>query len=142
MIYKITFEPNYTNASKLGLELDPDNEPLKFFFSGIKAENYPILIRRVSDLIGYGNEITWAKFHHELDWEDIENFGEVLNDELIIYHIEFGFTKISCKLFLNILYDYGSKLLWVHKSEKNFNSEWFDDLQNSLTQLKKRISNL
>lgn len=45
MKYSITIDPDYTNASKVGLRLEPDDEVLRLFFGSIgdsRFRNLPL----------------------------------------------------------------------------------------------------
>jgi hypothetical protein len=144
MEFKIILNPKYTNGSKVGLELKPDNEVLKFLLSTIRLINYPKLICYQSLSETYGEEHVHIMNYAEMDWEDKawaknEKGSEMEEDEMFLVHDVMGKTIIKEELFDKILFDYGSKVLEVYESDTSLPSTWKNEMTTALEKLEGKI---
>ena len=136
MEFKIIENPKYTNRIDFGLHLNPDNDPLKFFFSSMRKEGFPDLIQGAIRGEGYIGSPEGVFFFGDLDGEDFAEGNIFKEHEVKVYHDNFGETIITKQLFCEILFDYSTRLL-KHCQEKEFNlgQQWEENMQDMLKQL-------
>ncbi len=119
--------------NKVQLETNPIQEPLNYFFSGIKPEEYPRLLHQVNNKTGYENNITGMTFSGDLDPCD-PPFPE---GKLEIYHQVFGEQFIDEKCFFHILDAFANQLLITYQnSDNNFPEKWHNDMKDGIKNLK------
>lgn len=131
MRYKIIENPAYTMCCKVGIETNPENEPLKFLLSGLKIKKFPEYISILLEKSGFGEENIWFTFYHEMDWEDKAGFleyfkREIESDELRIhfYDSKTNYSVMKSDDFKQIFYDYSCKILEVYGNEKEIQFEF------------------
>ncbi|MGB4775659.1 MAG: hypothetical protein WBP45_10825 [Daejeonella sp.] len=143
MEYKIIYNPNYTDVVKIGLIIQPDNDPLKFFLSGVNLKNFPELIEYVSGSNSWGQEFISIRFFNDMDWEDkaeLNKIGGIKEGEVSVYHqIMGGNTVLKEQLFDKILFDYSTKLLEVYKEDRTLPENWVFKMEEGLKKLKEKI---
>ncbi len=140
MIYRIIENPEYTRSSKIGLELKPDNDPIKFFFSGLKIIGYPTLIDCALSSKGYGEEIAGGViFFNDLTLEDFVNQSDFEKGNVKIFNPVHGETLIDEVLFLRILHDYATKLLEVYQMSSELSESWKSSMRELLVKLASKI---
>ena len=90
MEFKIIENPKYTNRIDFGLHLNPDNDPLKFFFSSMRKEGFPDLIQGAIRGEGYIGSPEGVFFFGDLDGEDFAEGNIFKEHEVKVYHDNFG----------------------------------------------------
>lgn len=140
MKYKIIHKPKYTNASKVGIETHPDNEPLKFFLSGLKVDNLSLLLKNVVKSKGYGEEIAGGViFYNDLTPEDFINGWGFETGNVKIFHPVFGETVIDEMLFRKIIYDFIQAVVALKNEENGLNAELITEINYLLKLLNQNI---
>ncbi|MEH2298089.1 MAG: hypothetical protein V7K88_03190 [Nostoc sp.] len=135
MHYKIINNPTYTNTMKIGLEVQPENEPLQFFFTSMRLHKYPEFINDILNDRGYLGDPQGVLFYNDLDNEDFAT-GNVFNkEEVKVYHHVFGESIISRKTFIQMVYDFSCKLLEVYGNDGNIPENWKLQMEKSLKEL-------
>lgn len=145
--YDIIENPNYTSCSKVGLEIFPENEPLMFFFSGLKKENFPHFLLELIENRSFGVENAWFTYYWEMDGGfliDFKNkFGREMQENEIEIQVYDGKRKYSVMKkhdFEQIFYDYSKKLLEVYQSDSSLPETWKNEMVISLEKLKSKIN--
>ena len=118
--YKITENPNYTMRSKVGIKTFPENEPLVFFLSSLKIDQFPHYINELMENINFGVENASFIFYDQMDWEDKAEFlkysgREIQEDEIRIsfYDGKSSYSALSRNDFEQVFYDYSEKILHI-----------------------------
>lgn len=140
MKYKIIDFPKYTNAVSIGLEIEPENEPLKYFFSSVKLENMPVVLGNVINSVGFSEEKAGVIYYDDLDGYDISTGQGFESSQVRIYHEVFGDTLVETKLFEKILYDYCIKLIDKYKDDNSISINWFNEMQQKLQRLNHKLN--
>jgi hypothetical protein len=146
MKFKIIKNPKYTNVTKVGIELDPDDEILRLFLSGVYLENYPHFIESVAKSTRWGQEFLSINFFDEMNWEakaELERKGGIKEGQIDIYVYDGtpNNTILDEELIDRIIYDYATELLNVYSCENVLPSSWTVEMDNALETLKNRIDN-
>ena len=131
---------------KVGIELDPDNEMLRLFLSGVFLENYPQLIESVAKSTRWGQEFLSINFFDEMDWEakaELERKGGIREGQVDVYVYDGApnNTILDEELIDRIIYDYATELLKVYAGENVLPSNWIVEMESALKTLKNRIDN-
>lgn len=132
MKYKIIENPTYTNTVKVGLEIEPENEPVKFFFSSMRLNKYPELIHNILNNTSYMGDPQGVLLYNDLDEEDLADDDIFEKDEVKIYHHIFGESILPKKLFDEMLYDISRKLLEVYGCDDNISLNWKQEMEMAL----------
>lgn len=139
MKYKVIDNPNYTNVMVVGIKIEPENEPLKFFFTTMRLHTYPELIQDILNDRGYLGDPQGVIFYSDLDEEDFANNDIFAEDHVKIYHHVFGECIIQKTIFKKMVYDFSSKLLVAYNQNQNLPNNWHTELKRNLEILKKQI---
>ncbi|MBB6329222.1 hypothetical protein HNP24_000172 [Chryseobacterium sediminis] len=146
MHYKVVLDPSYTNSSKVGIEMYPDNRELRFLITSLKIEKFPEYISELLENVNFGTEMASFRFYHQMDWEDKTEFfkifgREILEDEIEIYLYDgkSNFSVIKKNDFFNIFYDYSLKLLEVYRLDKTLPANWAESMEKELYRLKDKL---
>lgn len=146
--YEIIENPNYTMCSKVGIKTFPENEPLMFFLSGLKKDQFPHYINELLENRSFGVENTSFIFKHEMDGLDqiefYKRYGRNLQEneiEIWFYNRKTNYSVIKVKKFEKIFYDYSKKLLEVYQSDITLPDTWKSDMEVALEKLKVKIDN-
>jgi hypothetical protein len=146
MKYSIKNRINQIDKSVLKIDIDfePINHPLSACFTQIKITNYPKFIECIIKSKNYGEEFVQIMSYDEMDWEDKARAKSVKGSDLVerdmfLIHDTMGKTIIKNRLFDRILYDYGSKILELHKDNETLPKSWRLLMEKYLEKLKDKI---
>jgi hypothetical protein len=131
MKYKIIHDPKYTNVVNIGIELCPDNEVVRFFFTGLILKKMPYYLSNINQSIGFGEELCSIQYFHEMDWEDKLGLN-ITKDDVCLFHQVFGETVINKHLFENILFDYFDKIFQEKAFNMNVKEDWLIEVKKQL----------
>lgn len=137
--YKIIHNPDYTNLSKIGIRLVPDSLPLKFFFSSMRMIKYPELINDVCNDIGFFGDPQGVIFYNDLDGEDFAEGNVFKQNEVKVYHHNFGEVVIERLFFKKLLFDYSKSLIEIYANSSQFPNSWIIEMKHSITFLANNI---
>lgn len=136
MNYIIIKNPKYTNLIDIGLELQPNNDPLKFFFSSMKIEAFPDLIDSIINNEGYLGSPQGVFLYEDLDGEDFAEGNIFSEDEVKVYNNYIGESILKKNKFISILLDYSQALL--NQSKVSTTLSWKNDMKASIQKLNKK----
>jgi hypothetical protein len=143
MEYKFYIRKNLIDNSILSLEVNfnPNNYVLSCFFSILKIAKFPYYISKAIQAKGFGLESASIKFFHEMDWEDKVSLDIKDGDvNIYVYDGKSNEIVLNENLFIRILYDYSDKILKIYKGDNSLPENWFIEMEESLKQLKSKIS--
>lgn len=140
MKVSIIENPDYTNAVKVGIDCDPECDPLKFFLSGIDITNLSTLIEKAILSEGYGAEYTAVRFYGNQDEYDIVN-GGFSEDEVEVYHHVIGEVILKKIFFYRVIYKYAQKVLELYEHKATVSENWGTLLKSKLQELELAIKN-
>ena len=98
--YTIIHQPDYTNVCKIGVLLEPDILPLKFFLSSMRLTSFPDLIKDINADRGYLGDPQGVFFYNDLDEEDFAEGNGFLKSQVKVYHHNFSDELIEKEIFI------------------------------------------
>lgn len=137
MNYKIITNPTYTSLIDIGLELQPNNDPVKFFFSSMKLDAFPALIEGICNNEGYVGSPQGVILYEDLDGEDVAEGNVFSEDEVNVYNHYIGESIVKKNDFMAILLAYSQALLSQSKIAKTLS--WKNDMTASIQKLSKLL---
>ena len=126
----------------INIEFLPENKPLRYFLSGVNLIKYPNLLNSTFNQDDFYLSSMSLRFYKNLDWEDLQELdqkGNIKEDELVVYHEVYGDVIIKESLFSHILVDYSSKLIEAYKDDRTLPAQWSEDVLKGIKQLKKKM---
>ncbi len=140
MKFEIIQNPSYSNLSKIGISLIPDVITLRFFFSSMRIAKFPELLKNVSSDLGYIGDPQGVIFYKDLDGEDFLEGDIFENEEVKVYHHNFGEEIINKHFFKSILLSYSDNLLKVYKNSDELSISWSKEMEHYINVLEKNIN--
>lgn len=139
MEYTIITHPDYTQACRVGVSLQPDNEPLKFFLSAIRLERFSELLTDAAKKEGYRGDPAGLIFYGDLDGEGFATGEGFDPGQVKVYHHVFGESLVSESLFLHILHDYARILLVEYRDSPQVPADWAIRMETAIDALARTL---
>jgi hypothetical protein len=146
---KWNFESNPNPmAYGLNIEFNPANDALAAFITnvGLSEKQFPEFIESVIHSTQFANQYSSFMSFNLLDEQDkdhIEGIGGIKEGEVYIRDIILDYECVmSEKLFSQVAFDYGSKLLEVrrnHLDDHRLSKNWVYEMEEALARLIEKI---
>lgn len=124
MIYKIINNPVYTNRWRVGIEIEPKYDLLKYFISNLTESDFSLFAECVKKETTFSKEqVAFIPFQ-EMDYEDKAEF-QVTETEALIYFYDSQSNElvINVKELTELLTAYLKKVFEEYRSSAGFDAE-------------------